>query len=151
MANLRAQVVWRQNSESGYWDKGSLLPTSGSLIARKFSLLRRLGNSVSKRLNFTPKAEVPWLFQARNRRISLYFPEKQGNANGDKFADDCLHRQLVYRFCRRILLSGIAANYPGVNLRKLSTTVSREPNWGSPTACLTQFSQVPASRFGSFQ
>ena len=35
------------NSE--YWDKGSLLPASGSLIARKFSLLRRLGNSVAKK------------------------------------------------------------------------------------------------------
>ena len=66
------------NSESRYWDKGSLLPVSGSLIARKFSLLRRLGNSVGKRLNFLPKAEAPWLSEARNRRISLYFPVEQG-------------------------------------------------------------------------
>jgi hypothetical protein len=49
---------------------GSLLPASGSLIARKFSLFRRLGNSIGKRLNFLPKAEAPWLSQARNRRIS---------------------------------------------------------------------------------
>jgi TolB-like protein len=34
---------------------------------------------------------------------------------------------------------------------KLSTTNSREPNLGSPTICFTQISQVPTSRFGSFQ
>ena len=62
------------NSESRYWDKGSLLPVSGSLIARKFSLLRRLGNSVAKRLNFPSKAEALWLSQKRKWRISLYFP-----------------------------------------------------------------------------
>jgi hypothetical protein len=73
----------------------SLLPASASLIARKFSLLRRLGNSGGKRLNFLPKAEAPWLFQARNRRISLYFPVEQGTQAGDGFADDCLHRQQV--------------------------------------------------------
>src|SRR4030067_1614230 len=61
------------NRESRY----SLLPASGSLIARKFSLFRRLGNSIGKRLNFLPKAEAPWLSQARNRRISLYFPVEQ--------------------------------------------------------------------------
>jgi len=45
-------------------DKGSLLPVSRSLIAPKFSLLSRLGNSVGKRLNFLRKAEAPWLSQA---------------------------------------------------------------------------------------
>jgi ATP-dependent helicase/nuclease subunit A len=30
-----------------------------------------------------------------------------------------LVRQLVFCFCKRILLSGITANYPGVSLRKL--------------------------------
>jgi KUP system potassium uptake protein len=52
--------VWRQTAIR-YWDKVSLLPASGSLIARKFSLFRRLGDSVAKRLNFLPKAEAPWL------------------------------------------------------------------------------------------
>jgi hypothetical protein len=56
----------------------SLLCVSDSLIARKFSLLWRLGNSVGKGLNFLPKAEAPWLSRARNRRISLYFPLEQG-------------------------------------------------------------------------
>ena len=51
----------------------------GSLFARKFSLLWRLANSVRKQLNCLAKAEVPWHFQARNRRISLYLPLEQGN------------------------------------------------------------------------
>jgi hypothetical protein len=69
----------------------------------------------------------------------------------DGFADDCLHRQLVSCFCKTIWLSGIGANYPGVRLRKIATTGSREPNLGSPTACSKQFSQVPTSRFGSIR
>ena len=64
--------------ETQLFGSDSLLPASDSLIANKFSLFRRLGNSVGKGLNFLPKAEVPWLFQARNRRISLYFPVEQG-------------------------------------------------------------------------
>jgi hypothetical protein len=59
-----------------YWDKVRCYPDS--LIARKFSLFRRLGNSIGKRLNFLPKAEAPWQSQARNRRISLYLPVEQG-------------------------------------------------------------------------
>jgi hypothetical protein len=50
----------------------------GSLFARKFSLLWRLGNSVRKQLNFLPKAGAPWSSRARKRRISLYFPLEQG-------------------------------------------------------------------------
>ena len=34
----------------------------------------RLGNSVAKQLNFTPKAEAPSLSQNRKWQISLYFP-----------------------------------------------------------------------------
>jgi hypothetical protein len=60
-------------------------------------------------------------------------------------------RQPVYCFCKRILLSGITANYPRVSLRKLGPTDSREPDLGSPRVRSTQFSQVPPSRFGSFQ
>ena len=58
-------------------------------------------------------------------------------------------RQLVCCFCRRILLSGISANYPGVSLREFATTDSGEPNLGSPTGCSKQFSQVatPVVRF----
>ena len=82
--NLPAQVTHREKvvlapkRETQLFGSDSLLPASGSLIANKFSLFRRLGNSVGKGLNFLPKAEVPWLFQARNRRISLYFPVEQG-------------------------------------------------------------------------
>jgi hypothetical protein len=34
-------------------------------------------------LNFLPKAEAPGLSQARNRRISLYFPVEQGNQRAE--------------------------------------------------------------------
>ena len=71
-------MVLAPKRETQLFGSDSLLPASGSLIANKFSLFRRLGNSVGKGLNFLPKAEVPWLFQARNRRISLYFPVEQG-------------------------------------------------------------------------
>lgn len=102
-------------------------------------------------LNLFANAQAVVLSPASNTKISLYFPVKQGNSLGDEFADDCLHRQLVCCLCRRILLSGIGANYPMVSLRKLGTTDSGEPNLDFPTVCLTQFSQVPPSRFGSFQ
>jgi hypothetical protein len=52
-------------------------------------------------------------------------------------------RQLVYCFYIEISIFGIGADYPRVSLRKLAATDSREPNVGSPTACFTQFSQVP--------
>src|SRR5680860_629644 len=55
----------------------------GSLFARKFSLLWRLGNSVRKQLNFLPKAEAPRSSRARKRRISLYLPVEQGNTRAE--------------------------------------------------------------------
>ena len=64
---MGASRVAPDGSKCHSWDKVSLLPASGSLIGRKFSLLRRLGNSVGKRLNFLPKAEATWISQARNR------------------------------------------------------------------------------------
>jgi len=70
-------------SESRNWDQIRCYPASGSLIAEKFSLLRRLGNSVGKRLNLFPKAKAPWLSQARNRQISLYFPVEQRNQRAE--------------------------------------------------------------------
>ena len=70
-------------SESRNWDQIRCYPASGSLIAEKFSLLRRLGNSVGKRLNLFPKAKASWLSQARNRQISLYFPVEQGNQRAE--------------------------------------------------------------------
>jgi len=51
----------------------------GSLLARKFSLLWRLGNSVRNQLNLLPKAGAPQSSRARNRRNSLYFPSYQGS------------------------------------------------------------------------
>jgi len=70
-------------SESRNWDQIRCYPASGSLIAEKFSLIRRLGNSVGKRLNLFPKAKASWLSQARNRQISLYFPVEQGNQRAE--------------------------------------------------------------------
>jgi hypothetical protein len=52
-------VVLAPKREIQLFGSDSLLPASGSLIANKFSLFRRLGNSVGKGLNFLPKAEVP--------------------------------------------------------------------------------------------
>ena len=71
----------------------------GSLLAHKFSLFWRLGNSVRKQLNFLPKAGTPRSSRARNRRISLYFPVEQG-IHGDRgrFASDCQHSHLVGGF-----------------------------------------------------
>jgi hypothetical protein len=37
------------------------------------------------------RASSPW--SASSAKISLYFPAKQGLGGGDRFADDCLHRQ----------------------------------------------------------
>jgi hypothetical protein len=48
-------------SESRYWDKVRCYPASGSLIAQKFSL--------GKRLNFRPKAEAALASQAPNTVI----------------------------------------------------------------------------------
>jgi len=68
----------------------------GSLIARKFSLLRRLGNSFSKRLNFPPKAEAPRLSQNRRMMNFPVFSRVTGKqARGDEFADDCFLRQFL--------------------------------------------------------
>jgi hypothetical protein len=69
----------------------------------------------------------------------------------DREFESRLVRQLVYRFCTKILLFGIRANYPGVSLRKLATTDSRGPNLGSPGAFSAQLSQVATSRFGPFE
>jgi hypothetical protein len=93
--NLRAQAP---NSESRYWHKVRCYPASGSLIARKFSLLRRLGNSVANRLNFPPKAEAPWLSQ-KNDEFPCIFPCNREQARGDEFADDCFlrHTILIYK------------------------------------------------------
>ena len=55
----------------------------GSLFARKFSLLWRLGNSLRKQLNFLPKAGAPRSSRARKRRISLYLPVEQGNKRAE--------------------------------------------------------------------
>ena len=41
------------------------------------------------------------VFSRKNREVR----------NGDRFADDCLHRQLVYRFRVEVCLSGIGAQY----------------------------------------
>ena len=45
---------------SGIYEEARCYPPSISLLARKFSLLWALGNSVGKRLSLLPKAEARW-------------------------------------------------------------------------------------------
>jgi hypothetical protein len=53
-----------------------------SLIANKFSLPWRLGNSVGKRLNFIPKAEAPWLSQRATQLALRLVSNHVGCGNG---------------------------------------------------------------------
>jgi hypothetical protein len=46
--------------------------------------------------------------------------------SGDRFADDCLHRQLVFCFSREISFSEIIAEVPQVSLAKAEPSDHRE-------------------------
>ena len=92
------------------------------------SILREFGGNT---LNLLANARAGSPSPASSGKFPCIFPRNREFPDGDGFAYDCLHRQLVYCFCREKFRQGIVANYPEVSVRKLATTDSREPNLGA--------------------
>jgi hypothetical protein len=81
------------------------------------SILREFGGT---RFEFVCQSE-DWIAitSLKAAKFPCIFPRNRELRDGDGFADDCFHRQLVGCFSREILLSEIIAEVPQVSLAKV--------------------------------
>jgi hypothetical protein len=78
-------------------------------------------------LNFHRKGEARIaVLGLRRQNFPVFSRETGEDKAGERFADDCLHRQLVFCFCREISLSEIIAEVPQVKPRQSLASDHRE-------------------------